>query len=270
MPLWAAAAKEINFVWQSCSDAADISCWSRYSFSGFTGCTPALLPQPVPYFWVLAYLSLFSWHLSQLCPPGQTTTLTPTKWPEIPPVWIPVWSYTLLLHQSLRTFTMPSPAASAFPSCSFGNQCWTNKPTPESTLEEAWDHVPQRQMGFAGWVSPDYTSTVTGYLSARGWISRHVSEESTRTQPTPWLSLPEESVHATSLLPVTSCHPPLFCVCSLPTEKAPCWQMIHYDSARVVQEGLGKTNVPVSFWTAAQQEAYMPKLKKNPKKHVFL
>lgn len=82
--------------------------------------------------------------------------------------------------------------------------------------------MPQRQMGFVGWVNPDYTSTVTGYLSARGWISRHVSEESTRTQPTPWLSLPEESVNATSLLPVTSCDAPLFFVCSLPTEKAPC------------------------------------------------
>lgn len=205
MPLWVAAAQDINFVWQSYSDAADISCWSRYSFSEFTGCSPALLPRPVPYFWALAYLSLFSWHLSQLCPPGQTTTLTPTKWSEIPPVWIPVWSYTLLLHQSLRTFTMPGPAASAFPSCSFGSQCWTNKPTPESTLEEAWDHVPQRQMGFVGWVSPDYTSTVTGYLSARGWVSRHVSKESTRTEPTPWLSLLEESINATSLLPVISC-----------------------------------------------------------------
>lgn len=178
---------------------------------------------PVPYFRVLAYLSLFSWHLSQLCPPGQTTTLTPTKWPEIPPVWIPVWSYTLLLHQSLRTFTMPSPAASAFPRCSFGNQCWTNKPTPESTLEETWDHVPQRQMGFAGCVSSDYTSTVVGYLSVRVWISRHGSEESTRTQPTPWPSLPEESVDATSLLPVAPCDPPPFYICSLPAGKAPCW-----------------------------------------------
>lgn len=212
-----AAAKEIKSVWQSQSHAADLTCWSRYSFSGFIDCTPALLSQLVPYFWALAYLSLFSWHLSQLCPPDQTTTLTPTKWPEISPVWIPVWRYTLLLHQSLRTFTMPGPAASVFPSCSFGNQCWTNNPTPESTLEEAWDRVPQRHMGFVGCVSSDYTSTVIGYLSVRGWISRHGSEESTRTQPTPWLDLPEESVDETSLLPVASCDPPPFCVCFLPT-----------------------------------------------------
>lgn len=189
---WEWLLQRNSIVWQSQSDAADLPCWSRHSFSsGSTGCTPALCPQPAPYFWVLAYLSLFSWHLSQLCPQGQTTTLTPTKWPEIPPVWIPVWSYTLLLHQSLGTFTMPGPAASAFPSCSFGNQCWTNKPTPESTLEEAWDHVPQRQMGFAGCVSSDYASTVIAYLSGRAWISRHWSEESTRTQPTPWPSLPK-------------------------------------------------------------------------------
>lgn len=119
--------------------------------------------------------------------------------------------------------------------------------------------------GICGLVKPRLHFYSTGYLSARGWISRHVSEESTRTQPTPLLSLPEESVHAASLLPVTSCDAPLFCVCSLPAEKAPCWQMIHYDSARVEQEELGKTNVPVSFWTASQQEACMPKLEKKKK-----
>lgn len=42
--------------------------------------------------------------------------------------------------------------------------------------------------------------------------------------------------------------------------------MIHYDSDRVEQEELGKTNLPVSFWTASQQEAYMPKPKKKKKK----
>lgn len=122
--------------------------------------------------------------------------------------------------------------------------------------------------GICGLGKPRLHSTVTGYLSARGWISRHVSEGSTRTQPTPWLSLLGESVNATSLLPVTSCGAPLFCVWSLPTEKAPCWQMIHSDSARGEQEGLGKTNLPISFWTEEQQEAYMPKLGKK-KKYVF-
>lgn len=45
-------------------------------------------------------------------------------------------------------------------------------------------------------------------------------------------------------------------------------QTIQYDSASVAQEGLGKTHLPVPFWTVVWQEVYMPKLKK--KMCVFL
>lgn len=40
-------------------------------------------------------------------------------------------------------------------------------------------------------------------------------------------------------------------------------QMIHYKSASMVQEGLGKTDLPVPFWTVSWQEIYVPKMKEK-------